>query len=473
VRNSAAGHVTVSDVFVTIAGCTFDPWPGLHQAVEEHSSLILTQTGATVQCGTTGRGNFDTSDTVPPGANPCVNDGILPIVHVTVNGISEVFEDTRQTLNNGGVDTGFGGCPPVRAENLPWHQISEGGGHVPAVVCQVHNGKTGATVDNLQAAVTAADSGDTLTVSGYCIGTTTIDKNLTIIGHTVDATLDGDQKGSVLTIRGSVTLTRLNIINGNAAQPPPGGENRDVSGGGIENHGTVALNLSSVSGNTAGLGGGIFNGRFSSVSLRDSTVRENTANRGGGIDLGGRESVVSLTNSTVTENTALRGGGIFVTGPGLGDEGRLTVTNSDITDNTTTDRRFSGGGIEQIGSGSVGIFDSRIIGNAAAGSGGGIASTENSEEGGVRVTRTTITGNTAGYNGGGIYSVDGNVGLHDSTVTGNTANTSGGNGLGGCIYIHRGTVNPTAPELCGIVRHNTPNDVFRVGTGVVCPAPAP
>src|SRR5262245_43163375 len=57
---------------------------------------------------------------------------------------------------------------------------------------------------SLQAAVNAASAGDTLFVKGTCVGTSTIDRNLTITGHSnggkKTGTLDGAAGGTVLTV---------------------------------------------------------------------------------------------------------------------------------------------------------------------------------------------------------------------------------------------------------------------------------
>jgi hypothetical protein len=140
---------------------------------------------------------------------------------------------------------------------------------------------------SLQAAVTAAAPGDKLFVKGTCTGITEIGKDLTISGHSGSgqktATLNGGGQDSVLTIDNGVTVTLNSLIITNGSAP---------SGGGIFNVGTLTLNGSTVTGNTAfgsaiG-GGGIFN--VGTLTLNGSTVTGNTASSpGGGIfnDCGG------------------------------------------------------------------------------------------------------------------------------------------------------------------------------------------
>src|SRR6266702_4791026 len=168
-----------------------------------------------------------------------------------------------------------------------------------STTCLVVDTNANHSYASLQDAVNAAAAGDTLFVKGTCTGAITISKNLTIDGHsassTKTATLNGGRHDSVLTINNSgvnVTLNTLIITNGGA-----------LLGGGILNGGTVTLNGSTVSNNTASIfgGGGITN-VGGTVTLNGSTVSNNTANGdGGGIVNDG--TVTMSWTSTVHDNT--------------------------------------------------------------------------------------------------------------------------------------------------------------------------
>ncbi len=174
-----------------------------------------------------------------------------------------------------------------------------------STTCLVVDTNANHSYASLQDAVNAAAAGDTLFVKGTCTGAITISKNLTIDGHsassTKTATLNGGRHDSVLTINNSgvnVTLNTLIITNGGA-----------LLGGGILNGGTVTLNGSTVSNNTASIfgGGGITN-VVGTVTLNGSTVSNNTANGdGGGIVNDG--TVTMSWTSTVHDNTAIQGEG--------------------------------------------------------------------------------------------------------------------------------------------------------------------
>ena len=108
---------------------------------------------------------------------------------------------------------------------------------------------------------------------------------------------------------GTVDISGLTIQNGST-----GGDL--LGGAGIRNEGgTLTLNNSTVSGNTACQGAGIFNEVGATLTITSSAISGNTnpcGGQGGGIRNNG---TLTLTNSTVSGNAACRGGGIM-NGPG-------------------------------------------------------------------------------------------------------------------------------------------------------------
>lgn len=178
--------------------------------------------------------------------------------------------------------------------------------------------------------------------------------NLAFTGGTVSGNT-GYQTGGVYNMsHGSITLTNL-VISDNQSQ---------ASGGGINNEGTATAILTklTVTGNTAGTGGGI----AGAITLVDSTVRGNTAYDGGGIWGGGY-----IYRSTVSGNTATNDGGGIQTG------GTANIINSTISGN----RAYGNGGGIQVYSGTTGLFNVTTTQNRAnsdnkgSGYGGGVANT--------------------------------------------------------------------------------------------------
>ncbi|NER45169.1 MAG: DUF4347 domain-containing protein [Symploca sp. SIO1A3] len=139
-------------------------------------------------------------------------------------------------------------------------------------------------------------------------------------------------------------------------------------GGGIFNRGTLTLNNSTVSGNTAG-SGGIFNYGFAvnaaNVTLNNSTVSGNMAATGGGIFNQGVAANVTLNNSTVSGNMAVAGGGILNQGFAP-NAANVTLNNSTVSGNTATN---ANGGIDNQGfapdSSTLTVNNSIIAGNNA------------------------------------------------------------------------------------------------------------
>ncbi|MGW4537262.1 choice-of-anchor Q domain-containing protein [Streptomyces chartreusis] len=166
------------------------------------------------------------------------------------------------------------------------------------------------------------------TIRGSGARTTVIDAN-----HLDRAfRMQADSRLSDLTITGGVTRQRELPIT-------------DTGGGAIANGHHMTLRRVTVTGNSAGYGGGIFNVPGSHLDLIDSTVSRNVAGEAGGIRF---DDTGTVTSSTIADNR--------VTNPG--------------------DRPGSlagyGGGIDIRGRGPVEILNSTITGNRSSDGGGGI-----------------------------------------------------------------------------------------------------
>jgi nitrous oxidase accessory protein NosD len=257
---------------------------------------------------------------------------------------------------------------------------AHGGRAVAFVDCFIVDTSGGASYPSLQAANDAATAGDTLTIKGRCVGTTVIDRNLTLLGEPSPGysapTLDGNGGGSVVDVTGSaVAMSGLTITNGV--------------------HSGVLIGSAPP--------------RSASLVLQDCTVTGNTGESGGGILSDG--GTVVLTASIVSNNSATdTGGGIWING------GLTLRDGSRISGNTAAE----GGGIFNSLGGAVTLNDvSTISSNSATfGAGGGIYNNRG------RVTlndSSSVTGNFASASGGGIYN---NLGLGTVTLNGNSSVTN-------------------------------------------------
>jgi hypothetical protein len=329
----------------------------------------------------------------------------------------------------------------------------------PPSKCLIINDALNANYTSLQAAQDAASPEATLWVRGTCTGTTEITKNLTLTGQQprgfTAPTLNGGGQGSVLTIDSGVTVTinTLTITGGSGTYVP---ELETVVGGGILNNdnGSVTLNGTSITGNTAPYGGGIANpANGGSVTLNDTSITGNTAGtNGGGIINGG--TVTLNGTSSISGNTARQdSGGI------LSVSGSVTLNDtSSITGNTAAGG--DGGGIGN-NTGTVTLNDNSSITDNTAPNGGGILNLAGS----VTLNNSgSITGNTAGSVGGGIYNLFGTVTLNNSTtITGNTAGTDGGGIYNNFTFGGSVTLNDTSS-----ITGNNPNNCAPPGSVPGC-----
>ncbi|MBO7725474.1 MAG: hypothetical protein J6S40_03310, partial [Thermoguttaceae bacterium] len=271
---------------------------------------------------------------------------------------------------------------------------------------------------SLREAVSMANTGENITFASDLAGGTIILNGSQIEvtkGIIIDATsiggmtINADGKSRVFyvhnaseddvlnNIRIPTELVGLTITGGNA-------DDNGHNGGGILNEGLLTVTNSTVAGNTAQSGGGIYNGNsyvHTELTVINSLISGNADtgldyNCGGGIF---NDGVLTIVGSTISGNTSENGcGGIF-------NDSWLTITGSTISGNIGRD----GGGIYTGYSSSLSVVNSVIFGNAAewvAGIYNGGMST---------VINSTISGNTAEEYCSGIYS-EGTLTLTNSIV---------------------------------------------------------
>jgi hypothetical protein len=166
---------------------------------------------------------------------------------------------------------------------------------------------------------------------------------------------------------------------------------------------------------------------------------------GGGVRMVCAGCRLELRDARVEGNQADGGGGIA-----LGDFGaEAVVIRSRVSGNAATN---SGGGIS-VFPGDLAMLDSTLSHNEAGAQAGALLVVSSD----TSITNTTISGNTAGSQGGGIYvSATGNVRLSNLTITANVsdadANESGSTGggyAGFCGTNCSGAIQPRNSILAG------------------------
>lgn len=263
-----------------------------------------------------------------------------------------------------------------------------------AAECVVRNPRLGTQYDDLQTAVDDAGAGDKLRVAGVCVGSTVVDRSLTIAGVRPSGAsrpiLDGGRAGRVLEVEDGVVLRLTGLVVRRGSVWLDGGESAD--GGGILNRGRLVLTDVAVVANTAERGGGIFS--TGDVTLKGKTTiarNQTTDTDGGGIALdGGRLTATDATS--IRGNVAARGGGGI-----YGHDAAITLgAATTVHDN----RAGSGGGVyvdfetTAILNGSASIHHNR-----AAERGGGVFDNRRL----VLNDASSITDNVARTRGGGVF----------------------------------------------------------------------
>ena len=156
------------------------------------------------------------------------------------------------------------------------------------------------------------------------------------------------------------------------------------AGRGISNGGTLTLSQSTVSGNVSDEdGAGIFNGGEGRLTLIESAVSDNSATLGNGGDGGGifNSGFLTVIRSTVSGNSAKWAGGGIRNQPLFTNVATLTLTNSTVSNNSAP----TGGGIHN-------------------------------SEGIATLTSCTLSGNEARERASAIYS-EGRPGRNETLVT--------------------------------------------------------
>ena len=251
------------------------------------------------------------------------------------------------------------------------------------------------------------DGNSILDFEGVASGTSTISGLTLTGGYAFDGgAISFDSAGASLAVADA-------RITGNEAESDGGGIAIDSYGEGFAP--LVAITNTTISGNVAGdEGGGLYfdadDGNASTLRISGSSITGNTSyDDGGGVYV--EDVSVEVISSTISGNTAGvggGGGGVYV------DRGSVLVEFSTVSGNVAGE---GGGGLYFSGSDSYQFTmrNSTVSGNSAMDYGGGLYL----ESGDAVVENSTISGNTA-YNAGAIWSY-GYLTLIQSTVTDNTA----------------------------------------------------
>jgi CSLREA domain-containing protein len=288
--------------------------------------------------------------------------------------------------------------------------------------------------------------------------TITLDRELTVIRNgtlTISGTgasmllISGNNTTAAFTIVDNATVNINNLEIKNAVSSSTGGaiynagiltvNNSKISnsGSGIYNAGrNLTINNSVLSGNA----GSIYNYEGTLV-ITNSTFSNNIR------AIYNYHGTLNLTGSIIDRNDSSGGAGLY------NFNGTVNITDTIISNNSVSGSNSSGGGIFNFADGSVAsvvmtISNSKITGNSASTSGGGIMNISAT----LTIINSTIDNNQSNQ-GGGIYIFSGTFNLIKSTVSNNrSAGAGGGFGNGDAIsVITNSTIsNNTARDGGGI-----------------------
>ncbi|MCO5176876.1 MAG: right-handed parallel beta-helix repeat-containing protein [Thermomicrobiales bacterium] len=146
---------------------------------------------------------------------------------------------------------------------------------------------------------------------GSTAGAIYADKNSTL--RIANSTLSGNHVlshgGAIFASGGSITIVDSTISDNVAKEITPTGGQYGY-GGAIFGSGTLVIDRSTINNNVSMNGGAIL-GSFSRLSISNSTLSGNSADIGGAIKIGLSSSVLEITNSTLAGNSARYGSTIM------------------------------------------------------------------------------------------------------------------------------------------------------------------
>lgn len=286
----------------------------------------------------------------------------------------------------------------------------------------------GADYSTIQAAVTAAGSGDYILVNDG-----TYSENITISKVVHIHSVNGP---SATTITQSGTNRPIAFNNGAGASTLKG---FTVTGGSGVTGAGIYVNMSQptidnciITGNDATAsydGGGItVVNSVSDVTIKNTTISYNNGYRGGGLNLGTGTNA-TITNCIFDHNTAVTGGAIAF----LGNDATTTVTGSTFSNNSSS----SDGGAFHINNNIGATFRKCVItGNHSATQGGVMTLTNATAD---PVFENSVIANNYAPNGGVFYGNGGDAKFTNCTLTGNQATVTSGGG-GGIAWICSGAI---------------------------------
>jgi len=229
----------------------------------------------------------------------------------------------------------------------------------------------------------------------------------------VYSNLELDGNGVILDGGGATRLWRVASGYGAAFRELTlrNGRHNDCGGGVYTRGGRVTLDEITLGGHRAMRGGALCN-EYGQITVTDSEIRDNTCTGSDDVGCGifNHAGSVSLQGTTLRNNQAALGrGGAVANRSANGIAGRVDIGNSRLIDNRARD--------------------------------GGAASTWQNDSP-IHIVASTLTGNQATGNGGALYANNARLDIRESLLDNNSAARGGAiTGFGGELLMARSTVS--------------------------------
>jgi len=357
-------------------------------------------------------GNASALGDLPTQGGALLNEGVrLVLDHVTIHNSQSYFA--------GGAIANVNGTAIIRDSLIEDNHSQYGGG--------IDSGGTLTLINTIvrNNHATVHDGG------GLDVGGTVVISDSQIVSNTANGIGNGGGGGINIVASGRVSISGSQL---NANQTPT--QTTDATGGAIRNFGVLTITQSTLDGNLANDGGGLYNEATSAATLINVTLSANSGYDGGGAIYNNGASTLTLNNVTLSGNSGGGGGGLF-------NYATAHVNTSTLSDNSAG----AGGGLYNLGTAT--LTNTTFSGNSATVQGGGLYNFFD-----TTLLNVTLSNNSAPA-GGALFLENGYTTVVTNTIL--AYSPAGGNCSGTLTAAKNSLSSDNSCALGGTVNGHSPN----------------